>query len=66
MQQTSTVKLLAFFLKKIKRQFNKTKLTAGNAFIVNYFALGGKKESKCVERTFLWSSMGSVDLPLNP
>ena len=65
-QQTSTVKLLAFSLKKIKRQFNKTKLTAGNAFIVNHFALRGKKEPKCVERTFLWSSLGSVDLPLSP
>ena len=38
-------------------------LLLGNAF---RFALGGKKESKYVERTLLWSSSGNGDWSLNP
>ena len=45
---------------------NKTKLSSGNAFIVDYFALGGKKESKYDERTHFWSFLRSTDLSLNP
>ena len=68
MEQTSTAKLPGFFqifqsTLHIPR-FNKTKRASGNAFIVNRLALGGKKESKYVERTLLWSSMWSVDLSL--
>ena len=40
---------------------NETKLTLGNVFILDLFALGGEKESKYNERTPFW---GSVQKPL--
>ena len=43
-------------------RFNKAKIILGNAFC---FALGGKKESKYVERTLFWSSSGNIDFSLN-
>ena len=50
LQQTSTVKLVAFFhkFKKIvyALRVNETKVTLRNAFIDNIFALESEKESK--------------------
>ena len=40
---------------------NETKLILRNILIVDLFALGGEKESKCNERTPFW---GSVQKPL--
>ena len=37
-----------------------------NAFIVDHFALGGKKESKYDERILSSSSLQTVDMSLNP
>ena len=45
---------------------NKTKLTLGNAFIIVYFALLGKKESKYDKRTLFSNFSRRVDLSLNP
>ena len=36
---------------------NETKLTLGNVFILDLFALGGEKELKYNERTPFWSSV---------
>ena len=48
MQQTSTVKVPAIFQKVLKTvrtlRVNETKLTSGNAFISNIFALKSKKK----------------------
>ena len=45
---------------------NKTKLTPENAFVVDLFPLGDKKESKYDEKTLFCGSPQSLNLYLNP
>ena len=45
---------------------NETKLTLGNAFILNHVALGREKESKYNERVLFWGSLQKPDLSVNP
>ena len=69
-QQTSTVKLTAFFkiFLKIVRvlRVNETKLPSRNVFIVHFFALESEKPSRNDERTLFWNSSRTLDLSLNP
>ena len=39
-----------------------TKLTLGNAFILDRFALGGENKSKYDKRTIFWRSLQNLDL----
>ena len=70
MQQTSTVKLNAFFFKILKTaralRVNETKATSRNAFIGNRFALESKKESKNEERTIFRDCPQILQLSVNP
>ena len=43
-----------------------TKLTSRNAFIVDIFGLESGKEPRNGERSLLWDSKQSLDLPRNP
>ena len=46
---------------------NETKLTSGNAFIVDLFALGGeKKNQNMTKELFLGGSLRNLELFLNP
>ena len=44
---------------------SETKLTPGNAFVVDLFPLGGEKESKYDERTLFCGSPQCLNLCLN-
>ena len=61
---TSIAKLLNNTVPSVR--VNETKLTLKNAFFLDPFALGGKKESKCNEKTPVWGSLQKLDLSVNP
>ena len=46
--------------------YNETKLTSGNAFIVDLFVLGCEKGSKYEKITIFWRSTQKLYLSLNP
>ena len=52
--------------KKSKYKNTKTKLTSGNVFIVDFFALGSEKESKYDQRTIFGGATRSLDLSFQP
>ena len=52
--------------KKSKCKNTKTKLTSGNVFIVDLFALGSEKETKYDQRTIFWGATRSFDLSFKP
>ena len=41
---------------------NESNLTPRNAFLVDFFALGGEKELKYDGRTLFWDSLHTFDL----
>ena len=45
---------------------NETKVTLGNAFIDNVFALEPEKESRNDKSTFIWEYPRILDLAVNP
>ena len=47
-------------------RINETKLSSGNAIIVELFALWGAKKSKYDERTLFWGSPWNSHLSHNP
>ena len=52
--------------KKSKYKNTKTKLTSGNVFIVDFFALESEKESKYDQRTIFGGATRSLDLSFQP
>ena len=69
-QQTSTVKLQAFFLRFQSKQrvltVNKSKITGENTFNVDHFEIETNHGSSKDEKTFFWVFLQICDQCVNP